>query len=194
MTATAEPSGAPTRGGAATEAQRQMLIARDGGCFACGTDPDMCDIHHVEPVSQGGPTSLDNLVLACWQHHNAVHHFGWRIHGPPGNRTLHPPDTVNYGPARAPDRPVLFSAPNGHADGDAPPPTNADPRIAVAARTASTHGSPGPATARAALRTGRDHRTRTADQAKGRTGHPDGGLARKPEAQPAPPVPLFAPD
>ena len=88
----------------ATEAQRQMLIARDGGCFACGTDPDLCDIHHVEPVSQGGPTRLDNLVLACWQHHNAVHHFGWQIHGPPGNRTLHPPD---HCPLRTRPRPRL---------------------------------------------------------------------------------------
>ena len=90
----------------ATKAQRQMLIARDGGCFACGADPGICDVHHVEPVSQGGPTSLDNLVLACWQHHNAVHHFGWQIHGPPGNRTLHPPDTANHGPAHAPDQPM----------------------------------------------------------------------------------------
>ena len=91
-----------------TKAQRQMLIARDGGCFACGADPDMCDVHHVEPVSQGGPTKLDNLVLACWQHHTAVHHFGWQIHGPPGNRTLHPPDHTHFGPARAPNPPQVL--------------------------------------------------------------------------------------
>ena len=90
----------------ATKAQRQLLIARDGGCFACGADPGICDVHHVKPVSQGGPTRLDNLVLACWQHHTAVHHFGWQIHGPPGNRTLHPPDPVNHGPAHAPERPM----------------------------------------------------------------------------------------
>ena len=99
----------------ATKAQRQLLIARDGGCFACGADPGICDVHHVEPVSQGGPTSLDNLVLACWQHHTAVHHFGWQIHGPPGNRTLHPPDTVNYGPAHAPDSPRMFGPETTHA-------------------------------------------------------------------------------
>ena len=135
----------------ATEAQRQMLIARDGGCFACGTDPDLCDIHHVEPVSQGGPTSLDNLVLACWQHHNAVHHFGWQIHGPPGNRTLHPPNTTNHGPAHAPDPPMAVATQ-----------TKAQPRPATAGN--GTHRGaepaddnskalkPGPAAARAVLR------------------------------------------
>ena len=92
----------------ATKAQRQLLIARDGGCFACGAHPDICDAHHVRPVSQGGATSIDNMVLACWSCHNKIHHFGWQIHGPPGRRTLHPPDAENYGPAHAPERPLLF--------------------------------------------------------------------------------------
>ena len=92
----------------ATKAQRQLLIARDGGCFACGAHPDICDAHHVRPVSQGGATSLDNMVLACWRCHHKIHHLGWQIHGPPGRRTLHPPDTVHYGPAHAPERPSLF--------------------------------------------------------------------------------------
>ncbi len=92
----------------ATKAQRQLLIARDGGCFACGAHPDICDAHHVRPVSQGGATSLDNMVLACWRCHNKIHHLGWQIHGPPGNRTLHPPEAVTYGPARAPERPSVF--------------------------------------------------------------------------------------
>ena len=92
----------------ATEAQRQLLIARDGGCFACGAHPDICDAHHVRPVSEGGATSLDNMVLACWRCHHKIHYFGWQIHGPPGNRTLHPPDGLHYGPAHAPERPSLF--------------------------------------------------------------------------------------
>ena len=92
----------------ATEAQRQLLIARDGGCFACGAHPDICDAHHVRPVSEGGPTSLDNMVLACWRCHHKIHYLGWQIHGPPGQRTLHPPDSVHYGPAHAPERLSLF--------------------------------------------------------------------------------------
>ena len=41
---------------AATEAQRQILFARHGGCFHCGANPAMCQIHHIKPVSQGGST------------------------------------------------------------------------------------------------------------------------------------------
>ena len=99
----------------ATEAQRQLLIARDGGCFACGAHPDICDAHHVRPVSQGGPTSLDNMVLACWRCHNKIHYFGWQIHGPPGKRTLRPPETATYGPAHAPERLSLFGSGTSNA-------------------------------------------------------------------------------
>ena len=99
----------------ATEAQRQLLIARDGGCFACGAHPDMCQAHHVKPVSEGGATSINNMVLACWGCHNKIHHFNWQIHGPPGKRTLHPPDSVNYGPARAPEPALGFGPGAGYA-------------------------------------------------------------------------------
>ncbi|MCY4665061.1 MAG: HNH endonuclease signature motif containing protein, partial [Acidimicrobiaceae bacterium] len=94
----------------ATKAQRQLLIARDGGCFACGAHPDICDAHHMRPVSQGGATSIDNMVLACWSCHNKIHHFGWQIHGPPDRRSLHPPEAAAYGPAYAPDSPRMFEA------------------------------------------------------------------------------------
>ena len=152
----------------ATEAQRQMLIARDGGCFACGTDPDLCDIHHVEPVSQGGPTNLDNLVLACWQHHNAVHHFGWRIHGPPGNRTLHPPNTINHGPAHAPDRPVLFGPSDHNTLEASAPPDGRHPAAHLATDHANSRARPGPASARAALRSARNERAGPAQTATSR--------------------------
>ena len=89
----------------ATAAQLKALKAIYGGCFACGFDFERCQAHHVEPVSRGGPTDIDNLVPACWSCHNKVHHFGWQIHGPPGRRTLHPPDPVTYGPAHAMDPP-----------------------------------------------------------------------------------------
>ena len=137
----------------ATNAQRQMLIARDGGCFACGTDPDICDVHHVRPVSQGGPTKLDNLVLACWQHHTAVHHFGWQIHGPPGNRTLHPPNHIHHGPAHTPERPMAH-APTRPAPAAPPAPTpaaNHTRRHPEPAHAGTTTPGPGPAAARAAL-------------------------------------------
>ena len=105
----------------ATEAQRQLLIARDGGCFACGAHPDMCEAHHVRPVSEGGATSIENMVLACWSCHTKIHEFDWRIHGPPGRRTLHPPDPTSYGPAVATDPSPLLFPPSGLRTPDPPP-------------------------------------------------------------------------
>ena len=127
----------------ATEAQRQLLIARDGGCFACQAHPDMCQAHHVRPVSQGSATSIDNMVLACWNCHTKIHHFDWQIHGPPGRRTLHPPgDTMHFGPARAPDPPSMFDL----DDGRMPARTTRSGRLRSSARSqarASATASPG---------------------------------------------------
>ena len=93
----------------ATEAQRQILNARWGGCFHCGVHFAICQPHHIEPVSRGGPTKLDNLVPACWDCHNRIHNDNWQIRkSPDGNHTLHPPDRVTYGPARAPEGAALF--------------------------------------------------------------------------------------
>ena len=92
----------------ATEAQRQILIAQYGGCFHCGANPAMCQIHHIKPVSQGGATSIANMVPVCWDCHNNIHHHGWQIHtSGDGTHTLHPPVRTHYGPARAPEVPIL---------------------------------------------------------------------------------------
>ena len=89
-----------------TEAQWQLLIAKWGGCFHCGANPGICQGHHIEPASQGGPTKLDNLVPACWSCHHRIHHDNWQIHkSPDGWHTLHPPDRTHHGPARAPEQP-----------------------------------------------------------------------------------------
>ena len=92
----------------ATSTQLKALKSLYGGCFACGADFDMCQAHHLKPVSEGGPTNVDNMVPACWGCHNKIHYFNWQIHGPPGKRTLHPPDSVNYGPAQGPDPALEF--------------------------------------------------------------------------------------
>ena len=85
-----------------TESQWQLLIAKWGGCFHCGANPGICQGHHIEPASRGGPTKLDNLVPACWSCHHRIHHDNWQIHKhPDGWHTLHPPDPVSYGPAHA---------------------------------------------------------------------------------------------
>ncbi len=103
-----------------TESQWQLLIAKWGGCFHCGANPGICQGHHIEPASQGGPTKLDNLVPACWSCHHRIHHDNWWIlKSPDGNHTLHPPDWTSYGPAHA-----LEPTHRGPARGpERPPPT-----------------------------------------------------------------------
>ena len=170
-----------------TEAQRQMLIARNGGCFACGANPDICDVHHVQPVAQGGPTELDNLVFACWQHHNAVHHFGWRIHGPPHNRTLHPPDHTRRGPAHAPDPPQT-PGPKTTRRAQQRVPVTAGHRPVPDPPMAAPDAQPQPATAG-----DRAHRDPgPADGVVGSFG--SGPAAARAVPRSATPVPLFTPD
>ena len=118
-----------------TESQWQLLIAKWGGCFHCGANPGICQGHHIEPASQGGPTKLDNLVPACWSCHHRIHHDNWQIHkSPDGYHTLHPPDPVRHGPAHAPEQPPPVFRPGarpvaghpGRAGSD--PPRRASPR------------------------------------------------------------------
>jgi hypothetical protein len=60
---------------------RRALIIRDKGCIhpGCPKPADWTDAHHVTPWLEGGPTSLDNLVLLCSKHHWTIHHTGWHI-------------------------------------------------------------------------------------------------------------------
>ncbi len=106
-----------------TETQWQALLATYGGCFHCGADPAMCQAHHITPYSQGGATSLDNLIMVCWNCHHRIHHDNWQIHKhPDNNHTLHPPqhsDTRRYGPAHAenwPEPPELPHQTRGGRD------------------------------------------------------------------------------
>ena len=100
----------------ATEAQRQILIARYGGCLHCGANPAMCQIHHIKPVSQGGATKIDNMVPICWDCHNKIHHHDWQIRTRrDGVHTLHPPGRVHCGPAHAPEQPILYLPEQTHA-------------------------------------------------------------------------------
>ena len=140
-----------TAGRRATETQRRILKARWGGCFHCRANFAICQPHHINPVSQGGPTSIDNLVPACWACHNLIHRDGWQIHkSPDGNHTLHPPQRIHHGPAHTPEQPPptitqpppLFEPPHQHApqhetqlfatEPDPPTPQAADPETTPA--------------------------------------------------------------
>jgi hypothetical protein len=63
-----------------TGAIRQALNARDRGCIICSAPPAMSEAHHIVHWSNGGPTSLDNLVLLCKRDHIATHQGHWKIH------------------------------------------------------------------------------------------------------------------
>jgi hypothetical protein len=83
------------------------LVVRDGGCRWAGCDraPEWCEAHHVQWVSNGGPTRPDNQALLCSRHHHLAHTPGWQVHlhaaatlvvtDPNGRtRTTRPPGTL----------------------------------------------------------------------------------------------------
>lgn len=50
-----------------TPTQRRAIIARDGGCLipGCTIPAAWCEIHHVDPAENNGPTHTDNVTLLC---------------------------------------------------------------------------------------------------------------------------------
>jgi len=59
---------------------RRALWSRDRGCSFPGChNTHFVDAHHIEHWSDGGETSLANLVLLCSHHHRLVHEGGYRI-------------------------------------------------------------------------------------------------------------------
>ena len=63
------------------KAIQRAVRARDGNCctFPGCNNRRFLDCHHVEHWSNGGETSLDNLMLLCTRHHTLVHEGGFRI-------------------------------------------------------------------------------------------------------------------
>ncbi|MFF3566678.1 HNH endonuclease signature motif containing protein [Nocardia jiangxiensis] len=66
----------------ASPAQRLSLIAALAGCSRPGCDApaSLCAVHHVRDFSKGGPTDIENLVLACDHCHSLINDTdaGWR--------------------------------------------------------------------------------------------------------------------
>ena len=64
-----------------TAAIWKALVARDGHCrfTHCTRPPLMCHAHHIQHWIDGGPTSLDNLILLCGHHHRLIHNAPWQI-------------------------------------------------------------------------------------------------------------------
>ncbi len=81
---------------------RRAVTIRDPHCRfpGCTQPATTCQPHHIIPRSQGGPTSLANLINLCTFHHLiAIHRWGWAI-------TLHPDGTTT---ATSPDGRTLRS-------------------------------------------------------------------------------------
>ncbi len=64
------------------------LVLRDRHCAfpGCTRLPIACDAHHLHHWADGGPTSLDNLILLCRKHHTAAHQTPWQVHLDPDTR------------------------------------------------------------------------------------------------------------
>lgn len=74
----------------ATTHQRRALEAMHRTCAVprCAVPVSMCEPHHIEYWTNGGPTDLANLVPLCSEHHRCVHEGGWRLHMASGSRTV----------------------------------------------------------------------------------------------------------
>jgi hypothetical protein len=74
---------------------RKAVALRDQHCGfpGCEVPPEYCQVHHIVPRAEGGPTSLENTTLGCSFHHLiVVHRWGWRLTlNPDGTKTaVHP--------------------------------------------------------------------------------------------------------
>jgi hypothetical protein len=69
----------------ATAAQRRAIRIRDGGCIFPGCDHPVqhCDVHHVIPWDDQGPTNLRLLAAGCRHHHRIWHRHGWIMRATP---------------------------------------------------------------------------------------------------------------
>ena len=66
----------------ASDAQRLILAARDGGCVHCAAHTEHTHAHHTTPHAAGGETTIDNLELLCGPCH--THHHQTEGDSPPG--------------------------------------------------------------------------------------------------------------
>ncbi|MFT3873683.1 MAG: DUF222 domain-containing protein [Nocardioides sp.] len=58
-----------------THPQRKALLLRDRTCRAegCTIPGTWAEAHHLQPWSEGGPTTLANGILLCRHHHQRIH-------------------------------------------------------------------------------------------------------------------------
>jgi hypothetical protein len=73
------------------KALRTALVHRDRNCVVPGCRvSSRLEIDHVLPVTEGGPTTLDNLALLCHHHHFLKTFEGWTLEMVDGTNSEHP--------------------------------------------------------------------------------------------------------
>src|SRR5919106_4370760 len=79
------PVGMGRRGRTVSGSLLRVLRHRDGGaCRFPGCERKRwLHAHHLVHWAEGGPTTLDNLVLLSHPHHRLIHEGGWRTSGHP---------------------------------------------------------------------------------------------------------------
>ncbi|MGI9016989.1 MAG: DUF222 domain-containing protein [Euzebya sp.] len=102
-------------------ALRRAVIARDQGCRApgCSAPAAHCDVHHVIPREQGGPTDITNTALICRPDHPPLTRGRWTMRMDPDG-TLY----TTIGRTTYTTRPRLNAPP---PLGRPPPATRGDP-------------------------------------------------------------------
>jgi hypothetical protein len=95
-------------------ALRKALVLRDGGCAhpMCDRPVEWCDAHHLKSWAQGGPTTLDNVVLLCRRHHTEVHLKGSNLRWENGRLRI----DEDVGDHRLPTRPRALPESEPQAD------------------------------------------------------------------------------
>jgi 5-methylcytosine-specific restriction protein A len=80
-----------------TPTQRRAISARDGGCIVpgCSVPARWCEIHHVVPDRDDGPTETDNGVLLCWFHHRTIETAGWQVRMVRGSPQIKAPPWID---------------------------------------------------------------------------------------------------
>ena len=93
----------------ASDAQKLVLAARDGGCISCQAHTETTHAHHIRFWSHDGPTDIPNLATLCPSCHDLVHDHNWHIHTPAdGHPKLRPPEHLRLPPNPQPQtNPIL---------------------------------------------------------------------------------------
>ena len=94
-----------------SEPLRRWISARDRTCRfpGCRRRATCCQVDHIDPWEEGGPTDATNLHSLCIRHHQLKTHRGWRATRDPGTGRTHWTSPLGRGYAVEPEQ-VLVPA------------------------------------------------------------------------------------